>query len=85
MSGTASLRRYSSVDRTLRRARRRRIQTMSCYIAMVSRRGDTCKKVAVTNFSPALVTGQIAKEVNISGKELEKLFESLGEKVLKLQ
>lgn len=41
----------------------------------------TCK----ADHQPALVTGQIAKEVEVSGKELEKLYAALGEKVLKLQ
>ena len=35
--------------------------------------------------STALVTAQIAKEIDISGKEIEKLFGKLSEDVLKLQ
>ena len=44
-----------------------------------------CFKGEITDSIPALVTGQIAKEVEISGKELEKLYAALGEKVLRLQ
>ena len=40
---------------------------------------------ACTDSIPALVTGQLSKEITDAGKEIEKLFGVLNEELLQLQ
>jgi len=59
---------------------------MSFYMLMVSQSSMSWPS-ALNNADvlSALVTAQIAKEIEVSGKEIEKLYGVLSEDVLKLQ
>lgn len=43
------------------------------------------KLIIATNFNTALVTGQLAHDLNVIGQEIEKLYGVLSEEDLKLQ
>ena len=46
----------------------------------------TSHEKEMTKFGASvLVTGQIAKEINTAGKQIEKLYDTLSEDVLSLQ